>query len=155
MRTFFPGHFHDLSLRYFLTYRVVIQFSSHSFHNFLGSTLKNFCNLIHCSLKIKQKSLIIFFFIIFLNFAPNLVLDRTKNFTEPPNRTEPWKKIQNRTEPYRTVDRTSTELKNLLCLKMWYFLLVFLFVKIILVVTSTRHGIVSFKSNILQNSNFL
>ena len=37
---------------------------------------------------------------------------------------------------------------------MCYFLLVFLFVKIILVVTSTRHGIDSFKSNIFVKFQF-
>ena len=52
------------------------------------------------------------FYLIYDN-TKIIVLDRTKNFTEPPNRTEPRKKIQNRTEPYRTVDRTSTELKSL------------------------------------------
>ena len=41
-----------------LPYTVVIQFSSHSFHNFFGSTLQNFCDIIHCVWKSNKKILL-------------------------------------------------------------------------------------------------
>ena len=72
--------------------------------------------------------------------------------------TEPNRTMKKNTEPNRTVPNRRPNqywTKKLTLLKNVIFSACFLVCEIILVVKSTRHVIVSFKSNILKNSNFL
>ena len=81
-----------------------------------------------------------------------LVFDRTKNFTEPPNRTEPGIFLSNRTGPNRTryLPQILILLKNITFSASFLVVEAHFYTHLL-----TKHGKISFKRNILRNSPFL